>query len=221
MNANTALGRRMLITAGPTHEPIDAVRFLGNRSSGRMGIALAQAASAAGHRVVLLLGPTGVSFDDSSVRVIRFRTAEDLRELLAQETPRADIVVMAAAVADYRPKPLAEISGGKFRRSDRPAVLELEPTPDLLAEVSRRRHPGQRLIGFALEPRAEMIASARAKLERKGVDLVVANPLETMDALEIEGVVVGPGGLAIHPPRVSMSKPEFASWLVGVLTEGA
>ena len=221
MNTNTAHGRRVLITAGPTHEPIDAVRFLGNRSSGRMGIALAQAASAAGHRVVLLLGPTGVPVDDSTARVVRFRTAEDLRELLALEAPLADVVVMAAAVADYRPKPLAALSGGKFRRTDRPVVLELEPTPDLLAEVAARRHPGQRLVGFALEPRAEMIASARAKLERKGVDLVVANPLDTMDATDIEGVVVGPGGVVIEPPHVRMSKPAFAAWVMGVITSGS
>jgi len=217
MNQNPNHRRRVLITAGPTHEPIDAVRFLGNRSSGRMGIALARAASAAGHSVVLLLGPTSIPVDDSSVRVVRFRTASDLRELLAIESPNADVLVMAAAVADYRPKPLAALSGGKFRRSNEPVVLELEPTPDLLAEVSSRRLPGQRLVGFALEPRAAMLESALAKLERKKVDLVVANPLETMDSLEIEGVVVGPGGKAILPPRVSMPKAEFASWLVEVL----
>lgn len=124
---------------------------------------------------------------------------------------------MAAAVADYRPKPLAALSGGKFRRVDGQITLELEPTPDLIAEVAARRPVGQTLVGFALEPRSEMLASAKAKLERKGVDWVVANPLETMDAAEIEGVLVGPGGRQIHPPKVKMGKDDFARWLVEIL----
>ena len=205
---------RVLITAGPTHEPIDAVRFLGNRSSGRMGIALAEAAKARGISVDLLLGPATVSPPAelaSSVR--RFRTCEDLRLLLAELAHKADIIIMAAAVADYRPVPLAALSGGKFRRTSGNVMLELESTPDLIAGVSASRRPGQLIVGFALEPRAEMIASAHAKLERKKIDMVVANPLETMDSAEIEAVLVSKGQPDL-PTLGMMSKAECSVWLM-------
>ena len=139
--------RRLLITAGPTHEPIDAVRFLGNRSSGRMGVALADAAADLGWHVTLLLGPVAVRPSRGEIVVRHFRTCEDLRSLLRDEVSRADALVMAAAVADYRPKPNPAMSGGKFRRTNAPLALELEPTPDLLAEVSAARKPGQLFVG--------------------------------------------------------------------------
>jgi len=208
----------MLITAGPTHEPIDAVRFIGNRSSGRMGLALAGAAAADGWDVVLLLGPTGSDAAIPGVRTRRFRTCENLRGLLREECPGCDVLVMAAAVADYRPKVDPAFLGGKFRRQDQKLVLELEPTPDLLAEVSAARRSDQLFVGFALEPRRELLESARSKLERKGVDLVVGNPLETMDSPTIEATVLTRGG-GIRPSPGVVPKAEFASWLVGVLSE--
>lgn len=122
------------------------------------------------------------------------------------------MVVMAAAVADYRPKVDPAMWNGKFRRVAGNLRLELEPTPDLLAEVSASRKPGQLLIGFALEPRGELVASALAKLERKGVDLVVGNPLETMDSPEIEATLFARGGTATPAPK--MSKDAFAAWLM-------
>lgn len=208
--------RRLLITAGPTHEPIDAVRFIGNRSSGRMGVALADAATQLGWHVTLLLGPVAArpSVPDTVVR--HFRTCEDLRTLLREEVSRADVLVMAAAVADYRPRPNPAMSGGKFRRSNAPLVLELEPTPDLLAEVSAARSPGQLFVGFALEPRGELLESARAKLVRKKVDLVVANPLETMDSATVEAMILSADGTRIDTPGV-MSKGDFATWVMGVI----
>lgn len=208
--------KRLLITAGPTHEPIDAVRFVGNRSSGRMGVNLADEAARRGLDVRLLLGPMTVMPTDSRVVVRRFRTCEDLRALLRDEAPAADVLIMAAAVADYRPKVDPAFFGGKFRRKSEKLMLELEPTPDLLAEVSSRRREGQILVGFALEPREELIASARAKLERKKIDLVVANPLETMDSDEIEAIVIGKdGGERRTPGR--MSKRDFAPWLLNAI----
>jgi phosphopantothenoylcysteine decarboxylase/phosphopantothenate--cysteine ligase len=209
-------GRRLLITAGPTHEPIDAVRFLGNRSSGRLGTALADEAARQGWDVTLLLGPAPRAPSDSRVRVRRFRTAADLEVLLAEEADRSDVLVMAAAVADYRPRVDALFFGGKFRRKSERLVLELEPTPDLLAGVASRRRPGQFLVGFALEPREELLASARAKLERKGIDLVVGNPLETMDGETIEAVVLGRDGAEVRTPG-AMSKTAFAPWLLDLL----
>jgi phosphopantothenoylcysteine decarboxylase / phosphopantothenate---cysteine ligase len=214
-------GRRLLITAGPTYEPIDAVRFLGNRSSGRLGIALADAAAETGWDVCMLLGPVSSAVTNSGVTVRKFRTCDDLDALLKEEAPKADVLIMAAAVADYRPKPNPAMSGGKFRRTNTPLMLELEPTPDLLAGVSSRRKPGQFLVGFALEPRADLLSSAKSKLERKGVDLVVANPLETMDSDDIEAILVGRDGSLVHSPGgdgAKMSKRAFVRWLLEELS---
>ncbi len=206
----------MLITAGPTHEPIDAVRFIGNRSSGRMGLALADAACGRGWGVTLLLGPVAGLPVDTRVAVHRFRTASDLQALLAEHVPNSDVLVMAAAVADYRPKVDPAFQGGKFRRTDQKLTLDLEPTPDLLAETAKARRPDQLFIGFALEPRAELLASARHKLEKKRVDLVVGNPLETMDSPTIEAVVIGKDGRERRTPGV-MPKTAFAGWLLDVI----
>jgi phosphopantothenoylcysteine decarboxylase/phosphopantothenate--cysteine ligase len=214
----------MLITAGPTHEPIDAVRFIGNRSSGRLGSALASEAAARGWDVTLLMGPVGVPTTatpdqstsiDSKISMFRFRTAADLQGLLREHVAGADVLVMAAAVADFRPKDGSKF-GGKFRRKDAELVLTLEPTPDLLAEVASSRRPEQLMVGFALEPREEMMTSAREKLERKKVDLVVANPLETMDSETIEAVVIGRDGFEQRTVG-TVSKAAFAPWLLDLI----
>lgn len=202
----------MLITAGPTHEPIDAVRYLGNRSSGRLGIALARAAADAGWRTTLLLGPTGAGPPDTPVETRRFRTAAELQGLLSEEFPACDVLVMAAAVADYRPRHDAG-SDAKIRRTESALTLELEPTPDLLADCAARRRAGQTLVGFALEPRERLVASARDKLLRKGVDAIVANPLETMDALTIDATLVQRDA-ADESTGGPVPKERFAVWLL-------
>src|SRR5688572_30671907 len=126
--------RRLLITAGPTQEPIDAVRFIGNRSSGRLGVALADHAAAHGWQTTLLLGPTATAPpfapSDSRVRVVRFRTTAELGALLDEHFPSCDVLIMAAAVADYRPIMKEGQGEGKLRRTDQKLVIELEPTPD-------------------------------------------------------------------------------------------
>jgi phosphopantothenoylcysteine decarboxylase / phosphopantothenate---cysteine ligase len=205
----------ILITAGPTQEPIDSVRFIGNRSSGRLGLALAAHAARRGWRTHLLLGPGPQQPDVDRIVVRRFRTTAELEALLAEESPTADVVVMAAAVADFRPAAGQTGLLGKLRRGEG-MVLQLEPTPDLLAGLASCRRAGQMLVGFALEPREALQASARAKLERKGVDLIVANPLETMDSEEIEAVVIGPGGEELKTPG-AMSKDEFAARLLDLI----
>jgi phosphopantothenoylcysteine decarboxylase/phosphopantothenate--cysteine ligase len=210
-------GPRILITAGPTHEPIDEVRFIGNRSSGRMGHAIAAAAAAPGATVTLLMGPAPVpeTLGPSGIRVERFRTTADLQAALAELWPAHDILIMAAAVADYRPRPGAggDAAGGKLRRTEGPLVLELESTPDLLAGVAAASRPDQTLIGFALEPPERLLESARDKLVRKGVHAIVANPLETMDGDEVAGTLVTPDGLRRpEPPRGP--KTAFAAWLI-------
>lgn len=210
----------MLITAGPTQEPIDAVRYIGNRSSGRTGVALAEQAARRGWEVTLLLGPVKQMPAYGAARIESFRTAAELERLLAVEVPKCDVLIMAAAVADYRPRPNPAMSAppGKFRRTEGPVTLELEPTPDLIAGVAARRRADQVLVAFALEPREEMVAAARGKLERKRVDLVVANPLETMDSAEIEAVVVDGSGQERATPG-TMSKDRFAEWLLDIVAE--
>jgi len=210
---------RLLITAGPTHEPIDRVRFIGNRSSGRLGIALAETAAKTGWSVRLLLGPTCLTPSDSRIDLIRFQTAADLERLLQTHVPTCDCLVMAAAVADYRPKPPTAGSPdhqGKIKRTDQPIILELEPTNDLLAGVATYRRPDQTIVGFALEPRARMLDSARSKLDRKKLDLIVANPLDTMDSPIIEATIISPNGVVYAGPP--LAKERFAQTLLILLT---
>lgn len=203
-----------LITAGPTHEPIDAVRYIGNRSSGRLGVALADEASRRGLPVTLLLGPTHLAPARPAVRVHRFRTTADLERLLAEHLPGCGTLIQAAAVADYRPAAdIAAGESGKLRREHRTLSLTLEPTPDLLAMCAARRRPGQVLIGFALEPLDRLRESALGKLERKDVDAIIANPLDTMEAATIEAEVFLRGGGA-WKTEGAMSKEAFAAWLL-------
>ncbi len=211
---------RVVITAGPTHEPIDAVRFIGNRSSGRVGVALADAAASLGWQTVLLLGPTAIQPSDPRVTVRRFRTTDDLRSLLSAETG-FDVLIMAAAVADYRPlvdPKLLAATGNKLRRQAAGLTLKLEATPDLLAEVGTRKSPGQVLVGFALEPAARLESSAREKLERKRLDMIVANELQTMDAATIEASVFDRRGGRTNTPG-AISKERFAPWLLRLITK--
>ncbi len=211
--------RRLLITAGPTHEPIDAVRYLANRSSGRLGLALAAAAHAAGWTVSLLLGPVAGN-PPAGVRTRRFESTADLARLLDEEFPACDVLIMAAAVADYRPRAPRP---GKTPRGTDPLVLALEPTPDLVAACAARRRPGQRIIGFALEDTAGLAQRARDKLIRKGLDAMIANPLETMGAEEIRALVYTAGGQIVHPTPgaadTALNKTTFARWLIHWLDE--
>lgn len=205
---------RVLITAGPTHEPIDAVRYLGNRSSGRMGLAITRACLAAGCPTTLLLGPTAHPPPQTShLLVHRFRTTAELESLLRETWPEHDLLIMAAAVADYRPK---AVSDEKLRRSGDGLTLELEATPDLLAGLGPLTRPDQRVVGFALEPADELETRATGKLERKGLDAIVANPLETMDAETVTGTLLWRDGRAEQaPPRIN--KQMFGEWLVSRL----
>lgn len=209
---------RLLITAGPTHEPIDSVRYIGNRSSGRLGVDLADTAAERGWEVVLLLGPTHLAPEVPGVRVVRYQTTSDLAALLLEHQSWCDVLVMAAAVADFRPRVTPEQLEGKIRRRDAELVIELEPTEDLLAGCSSRRSPGQTLVGFALEPRERLRSSALDKLDRKGIDLIVANPLGTMEAGSIEAIVFGRDGTerATDGP---MNKRAFGGWLMELIEE--
>lgn len=162
-------GQTVLITAGPTCEDIDPVRFLSNRSSGKMGYALAEAAQRRGAHVVLVSGPTDRKVPEGA-DWIPVRSTEEMRRAVLHRAGEASVVIMAAAVADYRP---ATPQARKIKRGDTAMTLALEPTPDILAELGREksRHI---LVGFAAET-DDVAAHARSKLERKGADLIVAN----------------------------------------------
>ena len=211
----------LLITAGPTREPIDAVRFLGNRSSGRMGVAIAAAAVNAGWRVTLLLGPTEVRPEARpGLEVIPFESTADLEALLREHLDSCDILIMAAAVSDYRPVVSDDNLAGKHRRGDTALELRLEPTPDLLAGCAAKRRPDQLLVGFALEPLDRLESSAKRKLEKKRIDLIVANPLETMGSDAVDARLYAAPAMqslglpALTTPEQGITKPDFARWLV-------
>lgn len=202
---------RVLITAGPTWEPIDDVRFLGNRSSGRLGLELARASTMIGLPTTLLLGP-GVHVEPSSqCNLHRFQTADDLDACLRNFWPEHDLLIMAAAVADYRPVRSIEVA--KIPRQDQGLELRLEPTPDLIGRLSGCDHPGTR-IGFALESPEGLEARAREKLDRKDLHAIVANPLSTMESDSIEGVFIPRTGPALRPSPRRIPKREFANWLL-------
>ncbi|MBB6429979.1 phosphopantothenoylcysteine decarboxylase domain-containing protein [Algisphaera agarilytica] len=207
---------KVLITAGPTREPIDEVRFISNRSSGRMGFALADAAAKAGHDVTLLLGPVlAPTTLGDRVNVLRFQTTAELQALLEEHFPACDQLIMAAAVADYR---VANFTEGKTERKKH-LKIELEGTPDLVAGIAKTKSDDQQVIAFALEEPHELEARAVAKMKRKGVDAIVANPLVTMEGDSVNAILLHADGQREQPDGGSaMTKEAFAGWLIDRLS---
>ncbi len=163
-------GKSVLVTAGPTHEPIDPVRFITNPSSGKMGFAIARAAAHRGARVTLVTGPVSLA-DPLHVEVVRVRSAEEMASAVFSRASDADIVIKTAAVSDFRPCCPAD---HKIKKSEAALRIDLTRTTDILLELGKRKRPGQRLVGFAAETR-EMDAYAEKKLTGKNLDMVVAN----------------------------------------------
>ena len=197
---------RILITAGPTYEPIDPVRFIGNRSSGNMGAALASAASAGGHSVTLILGPVTAPMP-ATVKRIDVVSSRDMLDAVLREFPTHDLLIMAAAVADFRPK---SVNQQKVERGGT-LTIELEATDDILAAAGRTKRPNQRTIGFSLVQRGDLERS-REKMRRKNCDLIVYNPLDTMSSATIESVLLYPDGRSEELP--TRPKREFADILI-------
>lgn len=165
-------GETVLVTAGPTEEPLDPVRFISNRSSGKMGYALAEAARARGAEVVLVSGPVSLA-EPAGVKVVRVRTARQMREAVLEHLACASIIIKAAAVADYH---LSQVPEQKLKKTAARLSLELEPTPDILAEVGGKK--GDRLlVGFAAETE-DPVEEARRKLVAKGCDMVAGNRVD-------------------------------------------
>src|SRR5918993_69001 len=175
--AGSLLGKLVVVTAGPTYEDIDDVRYIGNRSSGKMGYAVAEEAARRGARVVLVSGPSSLE-PPANVEVVRVRSAAEMHGAVMSHARAAAIVVMAAAVADYTPRARA---GGKIEKSDSPMALDLVRTPDILADLGARRSTKQVLVGFAAES-GDPVRPGREKLQRKNADMIVANDISRADA---------------------------------------
>lgn len=169
---------KILITAGPTQEPIDPVRYISNHSSGKMGMALAEEFAAAGHQVVLVKGPMALKSTNTAIKEVPVTTAADMYAACAQYFSGSDVIVFAAAVADYTPR---QTSNTKIKKKEDVFLLELVKTRDIAFELGKQKQPGQVTVGFALETDNEM-ENARAKLQKKNLDFVVLNSMQDQGA---------------------------------------
>ena len=192
-------GETVIVTAGPTQEPLDPVRYISNRSSGKMGYAIAEAAAARGAKVILISGPVNINAP-SGVTLVRVKTALEMREAVMRNLSQSSIVVKAAAVADYH---LNNVPDQKVKKTATRFSLELDPTPDILAEVGEKK-TDQLLIGFAAETQ-NLIEEARRKLKTKNCDIVVGNLVNRenlgFEADENEAVLVTRKGDPVHLAR--------------------
>jgi phosphopantothenoylcysteine decarboxylase/phosphopantothenate--cysteine ligase len=206
---------RFLVTAGPTREHLDPVRFISNRSTGKMGFAIAAAAAAAGHETVLVAGPVSLA-TPPDVRRIDVVSARDMLAAVQDELPEADALVMCAAVADWRPKTESAL---KLKKGTMSPVLELEPNPDILRTIAPLKG-GRVFVGFAAET-GDPVPEAARKLAAKGLDMVVANDVSAPDsgfAVDTNRVTfVHPGGRRTYLPL--LSKAEVAARLVAAIEE--
>lgn len=206
-------GKRILITAGPTYERIDPVRFIGNFSSGKMGFSIAEECRRRGAEVTLVAGPTALQCD-AAIRRVNVESAQEMYEACLPVFDTADVAILSAAVADFTPEQKAE---SKIKREADDLVLRLRPTHDIAKALGQRKRPGQRLVCFALETNDEE-ANARGKLERKNADFVVLNstriPGTTFNADDNQIAVVTREGVRSYPKK---SKQEVASDIIDVL----
>jgi phosphopantothenoylcysteine decarboxylase / phosphopantothenate---cysteine ligase len=178
--SRSLFSRNVLITAGPTHEPIDPVRYIGNHSSGKMGYALAEEARDRGARVTLISGPTALN-DPAGVNTIRVGTAEEMAAEVDRHCDEAQIIIAAAAVADFTPVHVAEEKLKRREMTESEMKIELRPTRDILRSIGERKRSDQLLVGFALET-TSLLDAARAKLLEKNCDMIVANPANEQGA---------------------------------------
>ena len=179
-NKGSLSGKQALVTAGPTYEPLDPVRFIGNRSTGKMGVAIAEELANRGAHVKLVLGPSILNTDHPNIELIRVTNAESMFKASKKNFAKSTIIVLAAAVADYRPSTISNI---KIKKKDKtkPLVLNLERTTDIAATLGKTKKKKQLMIGFALETNNEL-ENAKGKLERKNFDFIVLNSLRDKGA---------------------------------------
>lgn len=177
-NTKALAGKKAFVSAGPTYEPLDPVRFIGNHSSGKMGLAIAEELYALGADVTLIMGPSSISLPANGIKSIRVNTAEEMYKACTKQFDRSDIGVMAAAVADYTP---VNVASNKIKKSNNELVVELKKTKDILKSLGENKTPGQVLIGFALETNNER-ENALEKLKKKNADMIVLNSLNDQGA---------------------------------------
>lgn len=171
-------GKKILVTAGPTYEALDPVRFIGNRSSGKMGVAIADELAERGAEVILVLGPSKLQAEHPSVLTLKVESAQQMYDAATAHFSECDAAILAAAVADYRPKHVSDI---KIKKKEGDIIIELEKTLDIAAALGTRKQAHQKLIGFALETNSEL-ENALSKLKRKNLDFIVLNSLRDAGA---------------------------------------
>lgn len=171
-------GKKAFVSAGPTYEPLDPVRFIGNHSSGKMGVAIAEELYGRGAEVTLIMGPSSINLPANGIKSIRVNTADEMYNACTKEFDRSDIGVMAAAVADYTP---VEVAANKIKKTNKELVIELKRTKDILKSLGEKKSAEQVLVGFALETNNER-DNALGKLKSKNVDMVVMNSLNDAGA---------------------------------------
>jgi phosphopantothenoylcysteine decarboxylase/phosphopantothenate--cysteine ligase len=207
---------KVVITAGPTREKIDIIRFLSNRSSGKMGYALAAAAAERGWDVVLVSGPVNLSAP-TGVRLVQVESAAEMAAAVKAEAADAKLLIMAAAVADFTPKQCCE---NKIKKNSGGMTLELEPTEDILLSLGRNKPAGQILVGFAAESE-NLLTNARDKMERKNLDWIAANDISGTDrgfaANDNAVILLSRDGGTIEFPKDS--KKNIAGKIIGVLEQ--
>lgn len=181
---------RLLITAGPTREWIDPVRFISNASTGKMGYAVAREALRRGHKVVLVSGPVGLR-PPRTAQFVSVETASEMLEEVLRHLPHSDALIMTAAVADYKPD---STSSSKIKRRNLPLILRLLPNPDILQEAAKRKRNKQVFVGFALEDSLNSLESARKKMETKSLDLIVLNTVESIGSIRSRFVLINRRG---------------------------
>lgn len=210
-------GKKVMITAGPTYEKIDPVRFIGNYSSGKMGYALAEECAERGAEVVLISGPVSIKAHHPSIKVVSVESAQQMHDVALSAFADSDAAIMCAAVADYAPVVVAE-KKIKREKDDIP-VIELKKNPDIAAALGKIKKPGQMLVGFALETDNEM-ANAQSKLERKNLDMIVLNSLADKQAgfgVDTNKVTIIEKDGTVHSYEVKPKK-EVAADIVDLIT---
>ena len=175
---NDFKNKKILVTAGPTYEALDPVRFIGNRSSGKMGIALADELAQRGAEVILILGPSKLKAEHPSVFTVKVESAQQMYNAAIEHFPNCEAAILSAAVADYRPKHVSDV---KIKKKDDDMNIELEKTPDIAAALGNQKREHQKLVGFALETNNEL-ENAVSKLKRKNLDFIVLNSLRDVGA---------------------------------------
>jgi phosphopantothenoylcysteine decarboxylase/phosphopantothenate--cysteine ligase len=214
MNNNQST--KIIVTAGATAESIDQVRYLSNRSSGKLGTLIAQSAAIYGYETTLLVGPNCITpTSHPRLSIVEFSSTRDLGSKLQEHWPSNNILIMAAAVSDFTPKG-GQLTG-KIRRSEH-LHLDLMPTDDLVQGIASKARDDQNIIAFALADSGSLEKIALEKMKRKGVDAIVANPIETMEAKNISVTVFCKDGRKLEPQQ-EIPKSKFAKWIIENLDE--